>query len=63
MTIHKSQSLSLDHVTVDLESAWDGRLIYVALSRARSLQGLCVKGSRNKFRENLSLDPEVERFV
>ncbi|KAF4860978.1 ATP-dependent DNA helicase pfh1 [Colletotrichum siamense] len=63
MTIHKSQSLSLDRVTVDLESAWDGRLIYVALSRARSLQGLCVKGSRNKFRENLSLDPEVERFV
>ncbi|KAF5514684.1 ATP-dependent DNA helicase pfh1 [Colletotrichum fructicola] len=40
MTIHKSQSLTLDPVTVDLSRAWDGRLKYVALSRARSLQDL-----------------------
>ncbi|KAH9244015.1 hypothetical protein K456DRAFT_1808395, partial [Colletotrichum gloeosporioides 23] len=42
MTIHKSQSLTLDPVTVDLSRAWGGRLKYVALSRARSLQGLQV---------------------
>ncbi|KAK2774927.1 ATP-dependent DNA helicase PIF1 [Colletotrichum kahawae] len=63
MTIHKSQSLTLDPVTVDLWDAWDGRLTYVALSRARSLQGLRVKASRSNFRDNLELDPEMERFM
>lgn len=63
MTIHKSQSLTLDPVTVDLWDAWDGRLTYVALSRARSLQGLQVKASKSNFRDNLALDPEVKRFM
>ncbi|KAF4828238.1 ATP-dependent DNA helicase pfh1 [Colletotrichum tropicale] len=63
MTIHKSQSLTLDPVTVDLTHAWDGRLTYVALSRARSLQGLQVKATKSKFKNNLELDPEVKRFM
>jgi ATP-dependent DNA helicase PIF1 len=43
MAIHKSQGMSLDSVHVDLGSAWPGDgMVYVALSRARSLEGLYV---------------------
>ncbi|KAF4852415.1 ATP-dependent DNA helicase pfh1 [Colletotrichum siamense] len=63
MTIHKSQSLTLDPVTVDLSRAWDGRLKYVALSRARSLQGLQVRACKSDFRHKLELDPEVKKFM
>ncbi|CAI0646698.1 unnamed protein product [Colletotrichum noveboracense] len=63
MTIHKSQSLTLDPVTVDLSRAWGGRLKYVALSRARSLQGLQVRACKSDFRHKLELDPEVKKFM
>ncbi|TEA21108.1 ATP-dependent DNA helicase pfh1 [Colletotrichum sidae] len=63
MTIHKSQSLSLDRVIVDLSRVWDGRQIYVALSRARSLEGLQVIGHKNRLRQKLPLDAEVTRFM
>ncbi|KAL0779952.1 hypothetical protein CaCOL14_004436 [Colletotrichum acutatum] len=63
MTIHKSQSLSLDHVSVNLQDVWDGRQTYVALSRARSLGGLKVIGNKSKMRSTLPLDPEVSRFM
>ncbi|KAF4837627.1 ATP-dependent DNA helicase PIF1 [Colletotrichum siamense] len=60
MTIHKSQSLSLDRVIVNLEDVWDGRQTYVALSRARSLGGLKVIGNKAKMRRTLPLDPECD---
>ncbi|KAH0429902.1 hypothetical protein CcaCcLH18_08184 [Colletotrichum camelliae] len=63
MTIHKSQSLSLDRVSVNLEDVWDGRQTYVALSRARSLGGLKVIGNKAKMRRTLPLDPEVRKFM
>ncbi|EQB49826.1 ATP-dependent DNA helicase PIF1 [Colletotrichum gloeosporioides Cg-14] len=63
MTIHKSQSLTLDPVSIDLSRAWDGRLKYVALSRARSLQGLQVRACKSDFRNKLELDPEVKSFM
>lgn len=63
MTIHKSQSLSLDHVSVNLQDVWDGRQTYVALSRARSLGGLKVIGNKSKMRRTLPLDPEVSKFM
>ncbi|EQB46707.1 hypothetical protein CGLO_14232 [Colletotrichum gloeosporioides Cg-14] len=63
MTIHKSQSLSLDRVIVNLEDVWDGRQTYVALSRARSLGGLKVIGNKAKMRRTLPLDPEVRKFM
>ncbi|EXF81348.1 ATP-dependent DNA helicase PIF1 [Colletotrichum fioriniae PJ7] len=63
MTIHKSQSLSLDHVSVNLQNVWDGRQTYVALSRARSLGGLKVIGNKSKMRKTLPLDPEVSKFM
>ena len=44
VTIHKSQGMTLDHVTVDLGiSEFASGLTFVALSRARSFSGLRIE--------------------
>lgn len=42
VTIHKSQGLTLDAVAIDAANAWDSGQVYVALSRARSLNGILL---------------------
>ncbi|PNP55212.1 hypothetical protein FNYG_15539 [Fusarium nygamai] len=42
VSIHKSQGMTLTHVTTDLSQAWDQPLKYVALSRVTSLDGLAI---------------------
>ena len=42
MTIHKSQGMTLNRVEVDLGRNFEEGMAYVALSRARNLQGLKV---------------------
>jgi ATP-dependent DNA helicase PIF1 len=42
MTVHKSQGMTLNKVEVDLGKAFEEGQVYVALSRATSLQGLKV---------------------
>lgn len=44
ITVHKSQGMSLDSVTVDLAKAFEPGMGYVALSRVRTLSGLNVLG-------------------
>lgn len=44
VTIHKSQGMTLDYCYVDCKGIFADSMLYVALSRARSLEGLQVKG-------------------
>lgn len=43
-TIHKSQGATIDRIHVDLKNLWECGQAYVALSRARSPEGLFVDG-------------------
>lgn len=43
ITIHKSQGLTFENVSADLNSCFDAGQVYVALSRCRRLSGLYLK--------------------
>lgn len=42
ITVHKSQGMTLNRVIVDLHNSFEREMVYVALSRARNLEGLKV---------------------
>ena len=44
MSIHKSQGMSIDCLVVDIGGAFADGQVYVALSRARSIDGLEIRG-------------------
>ena len=59
MTVHKSQGMTLNRVIVDLARSFEEGQVYVALSRARGLEGLRVEGlGRGRGRNE-----EVSRFL
>lgn len=61
ITIHKSQGLTFDKVRIDLSQyAFANGQIYVALSRARSLDGLFL--TRSFDRKNLKASAEIISF-
>lgn len=63
MTIHKSQSLTLDRVIVNLSKAFEEGQVYVALSRATGLEGLKIEGDEGFLRTKLMVNPEVSAFL
>lgn len=60
VTIHKSQGMSLDRVSVNLDGSFERGLAYVALSRVRSLEGLNLESRRMG---SLEAHPKFLRFV
>ncbi|ROW06712.1 hypothetical protein VPNG_06746 [Cytospora leucostoma] len=63
MTIHKSQSLTLDRVIVNLSKAFEEGQVYVALSRATGLGGLKIEGDGDFLRSKLMVNTEVAAFL
>jgi hypothetical protein len=64
-TVHKSQGLSLDKVQVAYQHHFFSNpgSLYVALSRARSAEGLRLVGTPEVFVERCRADPRVERWL
>lgn len=60
VTIHKSQSLTLDSAILDLADCFCDHQIYVALSRLKSLNGLYLK-SFNK--DKISVNKKMRDFL
>ena len=64
-TVHKSQSLTLDRVQVDFRG-WmfkQPAMLYTALSRCRTLAGLRLVGSPERFATQCRMDPHVRRWL
>jgi ATP-dependent DNA helicase PIF1 len=59
ITVHKSQGISLDEAVIDLKGAFEYGMGYVALSRVRSLEGVCLLGLNRKA---LEVNPEIAEF-
>lgn len=64
-TVHKSQGLTLDTVQVNLRDAFfrTPGMLYVALSRARTPEGLHVIGTPNAFVDRVRTDPKVAAWL
>ena len=60
MTVHKSQGMTLSRVIVDLGESFEEGQDYVALSRARGLEGLKVERLARRDRR---CNPQVRRFL
>lgn len=59
MTIHKSQGLTLDKISCDLSDIFSPGQAYVALSRARSLNGVFIESINFN---RIIANPEAARF-
>lgn len=64
-SVHKSQSLTLDRVQVDFRDRFFGMpaMLYVALSRCRTLGGLRLVGMRETFAKHCTFDPKIREWL
>jgi len=64
-TVHKAQGLSLDQVQVDLRDRFFAHphMLYVALSRARTPDGLRIVGTAKQFAARCVVDLKVRQWL
>lgn len=64
-TIHKSQGLSLDRVQIDSRPQFYGypSMCYVAVSRARTPEGLIIVGNESEFVHKVNTSREVLKWI
>jgi len=64
-TVHKSQSLTLDRVQVDFRDQFFGEsaMLYVALSRCRTMEGLRLVGDAARFVKHCNVDRRVLPWI
>lgn len=64
-TCHKSQGLSLDRVQIMFHNKFwaSPGMLYVALSRARTPQGLRLVGTPQQFEARINVNPEIRRWL
>lgn len=64
-SVHKSQSLTLDKIQVDFRNHFFSQpaMLYVALSRCRTLQGLRLVGQREVFAKHCNFDPRIKEWL
>lgn len=61
ITCHKSQGLTLDNAQIDIRNHFFGspNILYVALSRARTIEGLRIVGMERLIEKRCSVDKKV----
>ncbi|CAI9089088.1 OLC1v1023596C1 [Oldenlandia corymbosa var. corymbosa] len=59
LSIHKCQGMTIDRLHTDLSRAFGNGMVYVALSRVRTLDGLHLSGLNPK---KIQADPKVKDF-
>lgn len=64
-TVHKAQGLSLSHVQVNIAEAFfkTPGMVYVALSRARTAEGLRLVGTQAALIERCTADPRLKGYL
>lgn len=64
-TIHKSQGLSLDSVQIDVRNKWAAApaMVYVALSRSRTPNGVRIVGNPGILSSRIITSPDVKRWI
>lgn len=64
-SVHKSQGLSMDNVQIDCRDRFFGspNMAYVALSRARTPQGLRIVGGEAILARQIKAAPEVQQWL
>lgn len=62
VSVHKSQGMTLDAVEVSLENVFEQGQTYVALSRARTLDGVFLLGRDEDLRRSITANPRCAAF-
>jgi len=64
-TVHKTQGLSLDRVQIDCRDGFFGApsMAYVALSRARSIEGMRIVGNAELLARRIKFNPDVREWL